>query len=58
MSKSETIDNSEEKEKMFYRPSFKKGFPSNPKDIFKEFKSLKKNQIIKLILSGVIIILF
>lgn len=58
MSKSETINNSEEKDKMFYRPSIKKGFPSNPKDVFKEFKSLKKDQIIKLIISGIIIILF
>ena len=58
MSKSETIENSDEKEKMFYKPKIKRGFPSNPKDVFKEFRALKKNQIAKLTLSAVIIILF
>ena len=33
-------------------------FPSNPKDVINAFKSLKKPQIIKLSISGIIIILF
>ena len=58
MSSSETIENSEEKEKILYKSSVQRKFPSNPKVVFKEFKSLKKAQIIKLSLSAVIIILF
>ena len=47
MSSSETIENSEEKEKILYKSSVQRKFPSNPKVVFKEFKSLKKAQIIK-----------
>jgi hypothetical protein len=58
MTTSESIENTEEREKILYRPTVLKKFPSNPKDVFKEFKVLKKDQIIKLSLSAVIIILF
>ena len=58
MTSSELIENTEEREKILHRPIVQKKFPSNPKDVFKEFKSLKKEQIIKLSLSAVIIILF
>ena len=58
MSTSEAIENTEEKEKILYKPPIQKKFPTNPKDVFKEFKLLKRVQIIKLILGAVIIILF
>ena len=36
----------------------KKKYPTNPREIIKEFKKLKKDQIIKLSICGVIVILF
>ena len=57
-SESNTLENSEEKEKILYKASPNKTFPSNPKEVFKQFRSLKKDQIIKLTISGIIIILF
>ena len=52
------IGNSEEKEKILSSVSFQETFPSNPKEVIKAFKSLKKSQIIRLSFCGVIIILF
>ena len=58
---SDKIDNSEEKETMSSNSTsstIQMNFPSNPKDVIIAFKSLKKPQIIKLSISGIIIILF
>ena len=58
---SENINNSEEKETMSSNSTsstIQMNFPSNPKDVINAFKSLKKPQIIKLSISGIIIILF
>ena len=58
---SENINNSEEKETMSSNSTsstIQMNFPSNPKDVIYAFISLKKPQIIKLSISGVIIILF
>ena len=55
---SDDIENSEEKEKIFPSPSLQKTFPSNPKEVIKAFKSLKKPQIIRLSICAIIIILF
>ena len=58
---SENINNSEEKETMSSNSTsstIQMNFPSNPKDVIIAFKSLKKPQIIKLSISGIIIILF
>ena len=58
MSSSDTIENSEEKEKILSSQSFHQNYPSNPKEIIKALRSLKKPQIIKLSISCIIIILF
>ena len=58
MSSSDTIENSEEKEKILSNQIFQYAYPSNPKEIIKAFRSLKKPQIIKLSISCIIIILF
>jgi hypothetical protein len=58
MSSSDTIENSEEKEKVLSNQTFHYAYPSNPKEIIKAFRSLKKPQIIKLSISCIIIILF
>ena len=50
--------NHEESEGILNKKIKKKPYPSNPLEIFKEFKHLNKNQIIRLIISAVIIILF
>ena len=58
---SENINNSEEKETMSSNSTsstIQMNFPSNPKDVINAFISLKKPQIIKLSISGIIIILF
>lgn len=55
---SETIENTEEKEKILYRSTIRKRYPSNPKEVFKSFTNLKKPQIIKLSISATIVILF
>ena len=55
---SDKIDNSEEKETMSTESTIQMNFPSNPKEVIKAFTSLKKPQIIKLSISGVIILLF
>ena len=58
---SENINNSEEKETMSSNSTsstIQMNFPSNPKDVINTFGSLKKPQIIKLSISGIIIILF
>ena len=55
---SDTIENSEDKEKMLYRSITQVKFPLNPIEVIKGFMNLKKPQIIKLILSTIIIILF
>ena len=58
---SENINNSEEKETMSSNSTsstIQMNFPSNPKDVIYAFGSLKKPQIIKLSISGIIIILF
>ena len=55
---SDKIDNSEENETMSSESTIQMNFPSNPKDVIKAFTSLKKPQIIKLSISGVIILLF
>ncbi len=58
MTTSELIGNTEEREKILYRPMVQRKFPSNSKEVFKAFKNLKNEQIIKLSLSAVIVILF
>ena len=58
---SENINNSEEKETMSSNSTsstIQMNFPSNPKDVINAFNSLKKPQIIKLSISGIIIIIF
>ena len=58
---SENINSSEEKETMSSNSTsstIQMNFPSNPKDVINAFISLKKPQIIKLSISGIIIILF
>ena len=51
-------ESTEEKETILEKPVQMKTFPSNPKEVFKAFTNLKSPQIIKLILSAIIIILF
>ena len=58
MTTSELIRNTEESVKVLYRPMVQRKFLSNPKEVFKAFKNLKKEQITKLSLSAVIIIIF
>lgn len=48
----------EEKEKILNKNIENKTYPSNPLDIIKEFKHLKKEQLIKLSICVVIIVLF
>lgn len=55
---SNSLENSEEKEKILYKANVPNPIPSNPKTVLKEFLSLKKPQIIKLSISAIIIILF
>ena len=55
---SNSLENSEEKEKILYKSNIPNPIPSNPKTVLKEFLSLKKPQIIKLSISAIIIILF
>ena len=55
---SELIENTKERRKVSYRPMVQRKFPSNPKEVFKAFKNLKSEQIKKLSLSAVIVILF
>ena len=55
---SNSLENSEEKEKILYKSNIPNAIPSNPKTVLKEFLSLKKPQIIKLSISCIIIILF
>ena len=51
-------ESTEEKETILEKPIKLKSFPSNPKEVFKAFTSLKTPQIIRLVISGIIIILF
>ena len=51
-------DSTEEKETILEKPIPIKTFPSNPKEVIKAFRSLKSPQIIKLVICGIIIILF
>ena len=53
-----TMENEEKEEAILNTKLFKRNYPTNPLDIFKEFKNLKKDQKIKLSICGVIILLF
>ena len=53
-----TMENEEKEEAILNTKLFKRNYPTNPLDIFKEIKNLKKDQKIKLSICGVIILLF